>query len=74
MAEDVDHPIADHLAELAHHGAKAPTVGAKEILVADDEHPLVAPRAANVIALRVDGPEESKLGCARVVGQGEVAS
>jgi hypothetical protein len=70
MAEDVDHAIAERLTELAHHGAKAPTVGAKEILIADDEHRLVAPRAANVIALGVDGPEEPKLRCARVVRHG----
>ena len=52
--------------------AKAATVGAKEILVADDEHCLVAPGAANVIALRVDALEEPKLRCARVVRHGEV--
>jgi hypothetical protein len=57
VAKHVDEAVAEHLAELAHHGTKTATIGTEEVLVTDDKEPLVAPRAAKMIGPGTDGLE-----------------
>jgi hypothetical protein len=56
VAEGVDHPIAQRLAQSQHHPAKALTIRAQEISVRDDFDGVGHAAAPDVVALEIDRP------------------
>ena len=59
VAEDVDQPIAQRLAQPQHHAPQPLAVGTQQIGVPHDDHGVGRAPAARVVSGRIEGPSQS---------------